>query len=364
MIFCSRLKLDYAKKLNCWQIINTLLFKLLQMSFLLPPIAKNKDGNPRKVGLELEFAGIEPMQAAEIITSVFGGKIKEEHRYHINITNTALGNFRVELDARILRKMAEENIFDKLGIKLEEDSIRKSIEDVVDKMARSVIPLEIVMPPVSIQELEQLEQLREALQQNKAKGTHASMVHAFGMHLNIESPDLKTATLLKFLRAFVIVYPWLLEALDIDMTRRISPFVDPFPDKYVSKILNPDYDPDADQLIEDYIEFNPTRNRPVDMMPIFGMLNNELIAPVMEGAKNDPRPTFHYRLPNSRIDNPDWRFADEWNHWLVIERLVSQHEMLGKLSRLYLLRRDETVMSFRKEWARTLEILLDLDDQR
>ncbi|WP_440999407.1 amidoligase family protein [Fodinibius sp. SL11] len=332
------------------------------MSFLSPPITNNKEGNPRKVGLELEFAGIEPMKAAQIITSVFGGEIIEEHRYHINIINSRLGNFRVELDARILRKMAEENIFDRLGITLEEDSIRKSIEDVVDKMARSVVPLEIVMPPVAIQDLEQLEQLRQALQQNKAKGTYASMVHAFGMHLNIESPDLKISTLLNYLRAFVIVYPWLLVVLKIDMTRRISPFVDPFPEKYVKKILDPDYAPEADQFIEDYVEFNPTRNRPVDMMPIFGMLNKDLIAPVMEGEKNAPRPTFHYRLPNSRIDNPEWRFADEWNHWIVVERLAADNEMLDKLSRLYLLHRDQTVISFRKQWAKTLGILLDLDD--
>ncbi|WP_445666217.1 amidoligase family protein [Fodinibius sp. AD559] len=333
------------------------------MSFLSPPITKNNDGNPRKVGLEIEFAGIEPMEAAKIITSVFGGEITREHRYQINISGSDLGDFRVELDARILRRMAEENIFDKLGISLEEDSIRKSIEDVVDKMARSVVPLEIVMPPVTIQELEKLEKLREALQQNKAKGTYASMMHAFGMHLNIEAPDIQISTLLRYLRAFLIVYPWLLEAHDIDMTRRISPFVDPFPEKYVKKVLDPGYAPDSDQFIEDYIEFNPTRNRPVDMMPIFGMLNEELIAPVMEGEKNEPRPTFHYRLPNSRIDDPDWRFEDEWNHWLVVERLAAD-EMLEKLSRLYLLHRGQTVISFRKGWAKTLEILLDLDEQQ
>lgn len=313
------------------------------------------------VGLEIEFAGIEPMQAAEIITSVFGGEISQEHRYQINISDSDLGDFRVELDARILRKMAEENLFDKLGITLEEDSIRKSIEDVVDKMARSVVPLEIVMPPVRIDELEQMEKLREALQQNKAKGTYVSMVHAFGMHFNIEAPDLQVSTLLRYMRAFLVVHPWLLEALDIDLTRRISPFVDPFPEKYVKKVLDPDYAPNTDQFIEDYIEFNPTRNRPVDMMPIFGMLNQDLIAPVMEGEKNDPRPTFHYRLPNSRIDDPDWRFEDEWNHWLVVERLAAD-KMLEKLSRLYLLRRNQTVISFRKEWVKTLEILLDLDE--
>lgn len=333
------------------------------MSFLLPPIINSKDGKPRKVGLELEFAGIEPMEAARIITRVFGGTITEEHRYHIDISGTDLGDFRVELDARILRKMAEENIFDKLGIELEEDSVRQSIEDVVDKMARSVVPIEIVMPPVKINELDKLEKLRKALQENKAKGTSTSMMHAFGMHLNIEAPDLQTSTLLRYLRAFMIAYPWLLVVLKIDMTRRFSPFVDSFPEKYVRLVLNPDYRPDIDQMIKDYIEYSSTRNRPLDMMPIFGMLNEELIASVMEGAKNDPRPTFHYRLPNSRIDNAGWRFEDEWNHWLVVEKLAANDEMLEKLSRLYLLRRDETVISFRKEWAKTLKILLDLDEQ-
>lgn len=332
------------------------------MTYQFPPVKNNAEGEQRKVGLELEFAGIDPDSAAEIISSIYGGKVEKKHRYQINISNTSLGDFRVELDARILQKMAEQNVFDRLGISLEEDSIRKSIEDVVDKLARSVVPLEIVMPPLPIDSLDQLERLRKALQENKAEGTHASMVHAFGMHLNIESPDLKIQTLLDYLRAFIILYPWLLETLRIDMSRRISPFVDPFPNKYAAKILDPDYAPDTDQFIRDYIEYNPTRNRPIDMMPLLAMLDNDLVASVMEGEKNEPRPTFHYRLPNSQVDNPDWRFETEWNYWLVIEELVTDNEMLKKLSRLYNLRKKETVISFSKEWARTVEILLNLDE--
>lgn len=332
------------------------------MSYRLPPSVQTAEGDERQVGLEIEFAGIEPDETAKIISDLYGGEIKKEHRYSIDVVNTSLGDFRVELDARILRRMAQENIFDKLGIDLEEDNFRKSIEDIVDKLARSVVPLEIVMPPIPISELNTLEQLRQALQENKAEGTHASMIHAFGMHLNIEAPDLSVDTLLRYLRSFVILYPWLLKVLDIDMTRRISPFVDPFPEKYVNKILSGDYKPDEEKFIEDYIADNPTRNRPVDMMPIFGMINKNLIAPVMEGEKNEPRPTFHYRLPNSRIDDSSWRFESEWDHWLVVEQLAEDDEMLDKLSRLYLLRRKQTVISFRKEWADTIEILLDLDE--
>ena len=331
------------------------------MSIELPPVTENAEGAPRRVGLELEFAGIEPRDAADIIVSLYGGTVGKEHRYEYNIRDTELGEFRVELDARILQKMARQDMFEKLGIQMDVDSIRQSIEDVVDAMARSVVPLEIVMPPVAITDLERLEELRKLLQENKAEGTHASLVHAFGMHMNIESPNLEIPTILKYLRSFIIVYPWLLEKLNIDISRRISPFVDPFPDEYAARILDPGYEPDQEGFVEDYIDYNPTRNRPVDMMPILGMLNPGLIEPVMEGEKNLPRPTFHYRLPNSRIDDPEWSFITEWNYWLVVEKLAANDEMLRKLARLYLQRKKKTVISFYREWANTVNIMLDLD---
>jgi len=332
------------------------------MAYTLPPIANNAKGDQRTVGLELEFAGIEIDETAQIIQKLYGGQIEKVHRYNYEILGTELGHFRVELDARILRRMASQNLLAKLGIDVEEDSIGKSIEDIVDRLARVVVPLEIVMPPVPIQELHQLEELRDQLQKNRAEGTLTSIIHVFGMHINVEAPDLQITTLLKYLRSFIILYPWLLETLEVDISRRISPFVDPFPVRYARKILEPSYNPDRKQFIRDYLNFNPTRNRPVDMMPIFGMLEPELIQPVMEGEKNDPRPTFHYRLPNSRIDDPDWLFEDEWNHWLAVERLAADEEMLHKLSRLYLVRKKETLISFYREWSATVKILLGLDE--
>ncbi|MGD8427386.1 MAG: amidoligase family protein [Balneolaceae bacterium] len=332
------------------------------MSFKLPPFIHNAGGEQRKVGLELEFAGVDIQRAAEIILSLYGGDLKKEHRYHYKVVDTDLGDFRVELDARILRKMASENMFGKLGFEMEKDSFGKSIEDILDRLARSVVPLEVVMPPVPINVLHKLENLREQLQENRAEGTNTSLIHAFGMHMNIESPDLTVSTLLKYLQAFLVVYPWLLETLNIDITRRFSPFVDHFTPEYVRKVLEPAYNPNCNQFIADYIKDNPTRNRPLDLMPIFGLLDEGSIKPVMEGEKNTPRPTFHYRLPNSRIDNPSWHFVDEWNAWLVVERLASDMEILHKLCRLYLVREKETVISFRNEWSKTIAILLDLDE--
>lgn len=332
------------------------------MSIHIPPATVNNEGNPRKVGFELEFAGLELSRTAEIIQQAFGGKVIEENRYEFHIKETELGDFRVELDARILQKMASDNVFEKLGFKIDENKIRNSIEEVLDKMARSVVPTEVVMPPVEMDSIKKLEKLQVQFQKNKAEGTKTSLVHAFGMHMNIECPDTEAETLLRYLRSFLLVYPWLLEKLDIDITRRISPFVDPFPNAYVEKILNIDYQPDEQQLIHDYLEFNATRNRPLDMMPIFALLDGERIQAALEGEKNNPRPTFHYRLPNSKIDDPRWKFSDEWNYWCVVEELANNSEMILKLSRLYLLRKGKALVSFKKEWAQTLRILLDLDE--
>lgn len=329
------------------------------MAYQQPPVQYNSDGEDRKVGLELEFSGIELHKIAEIIVSIYGGVIIEKHRYHYEVKDTELGTFRVELDARILQKMARQN----MDVTFDEQSIRKSIEDVVDKLAKTVVPVEVVMPPLRVSELEKLEQLRTKLQENKAEGTDTSFVHAFGMHINIEVPELAPVSVLNYLKAFIIVYPWLLNILEINISRKISPFVDAFPDKYSRMVIDPSYQPSFQQMIEDYIEYNNTRNRPLDMMPVFGMINNKLIRKVMEGEKNDPRPAFHYRLPNSRINEPGWRFEEEWNNWLVVERLASDKAMLEKLSRLYLYRRKQKVIAFRNEWAQTISILLGLDEQ-
>lgn len=333
----------------------------MYMSINIPPYTKNKDGKERTIGFELEFAGLEITHTAEIIRQAYGGEIIEENRYEYKIINTELGDFKVELDARVLQKMASENFFEKFGLDIDANKLSDSIEDVFDKMAKSVVPIEIVMPPVRLEDIERLEYLQGQLQKNKAEGTKTSLIHAFGMHLNIECPDLSVATLLKYLRSFMLLYPWLLEKLNVDITRRISPFVDRFPDVYVQKVLDPDYQPDQETFIKDYLQYNDTRNRPLDMMPIFGLLDKERTEKALGSEKNNPRPTFHYRLPNSNIDQPDWKFSGEWNDWCEVEKLAADSEMLNKLSRLYLLRKSKTLVSFKKEWSETVSILLDLD---
>lgn len=333
------------------------------MAYRSPPVLYNENNEERRVGLELEFAGIGLERVADIITSIYGGEVRKNHRYYIEIRNTDLGNFRVELDARILQKMAEEDIFDTADIDIEERSFRKSIEDIIDKLAMSVVPVEIVMPPVSISKFGRLEELRKKLWEEKAEGTKGSLVHAFGMHINIEAPELNSEIILKYLRAFLLLYPWLLEKLEIDISRKLSPFVDPFPNEFVLKVLDVSYEPSQKELISDYIKYNPTRNRPLDLLPILAMLDEATVKRKLNGEKNTPRPTFHYRLPNSKIDDLSWTFAKEWNYWIAVEELTQKPEMIEKLAQLYVMRKEKTLVSFKKEWVESIVILLDLNEK-
>ncbi|MDX1636433.1 MAG: amidoligase family protein [Balneolaceae bacterium] len=324
-------------------------------------IADNAEGNPRRIGIELEFAGLELPEAADIIRELYGGRVHRINRYQFEITGTELGDFEVELDARLLKKMAGSEFLAVWDLDVDEETIRDSIGDILDRLAKAVIPLEIVMPPLPAGNIERLEELREKLQEWKAEGTESSWMHAFGMHINIEAPDLEPGTLLRYLRAFFVLYPWLLEVLNIDLSRRISPFIDHFPDRYVELVLQEEYRPDTRNMMADYIAYNPTRNRPLDLMPIWALVDEKLVSEALGDEKNKPRPTFHYRLPNSRIEDPDWTFRQELDRWMEIEKLANDAEMLRKLCKLYLFRRDETLVSFRKEWARIAAILLDLD---
>ena len=48
---------------------------------VLPPRTTNYEGTPRKIGVELEFAGLAPPVMLGVITGVLGGKVHRETRF-------------------------------------------------------------------------------------------------------------------------------------------------------------------------------------------------------------------------------------------------------------------------------------------
>lgn len=323
--------------------------------FQMPPILHNEEGKERTIGLELEFSGLSLDEITMVIQDVFRGDIVRISNYEALVKETRYGDFRVELDARLFREMKVKNYFKKIGLDEIEPGLGDSIEDFMASAAEKVVPFEIVFPPIPLSAIPEMEALRKKIYETGAKGTGASFFYAFGLHLNPELPSVKPETVLAYLKSFFILYDSLKEELEIDLTREITPFIDPFSEQYMVKILKPDYHPDTAELIDDYTRYNPTRNRPLDMLPILAWMDEERVRKALPDQKINKRPTLHYRLPNSRIDEPDWSFTLEWNKWIPVEVLANDRDKLDSLARKYLYRLEHPLVSRAKTWMEEIK---------
>ncbi|MFN2373965.1 MAG: amidoligase family protein [Cyclonatronaceae bacterium] len=323
--------------------------------FKKPPLIQNEEGNERTIGLELELSGLRLDDITRIIREVYNGEVEKISNYEALVKETRFGEFRVELDAELFSELKVKNYFEKIGLDDLEPGLGDSIEDFMATAAETVVPFEIVFPPIPLTTLPELETLREKILETGAKGTGASVFYAFGLHLNPELPSTGPETVLAYLKSFLILYDSLKEELDIDLSREITPFIDPFPEKYIIKIMDPGYHPGTPDLIADYIESNPTRNRPLDMLPILAWMDEDRVRKALPDQKIGRRPTLHYRLPNSRIDEPDWSFTTEWNKWMPVENLVSDPDKLDSMARKYLYHLEHPILSRAKTWMEEIK---------
>lgn len=302
--------------------------------FEKPPWTENTAGESRRVGLELEMAGIDAETMAEAVVAVVGGKIRRDSAFYSQVVDSELGDFGIELDADLLKNRGYQEQLKQLGVDIGQGERRDQIESLISQVAGLVVPLELVGPPVPWTELHRLDRIREKLHQAGARGTQSSLVYAFGLQINIEATSHQADHLLAMMRSFLLCYEWLKDRTEVDLARRISPYIQPFPEDYVVHVLDPGYQPDITTLIDDFLTFTPTRNRPLDMLPLFAHLDEDrVMAAPVETSLIKPRPTFHYRMPNCLIDDPDWSLAEAWNDWVEVERLAADQESLGEACR-------------------------------
>lgn len=297
----------------------------------MPPAMQNEKGEVRRVGFELEFAGLSVEAAGKAVQELFGGRIEKEGSFRAKVAGTELGEFSIEVDALLLhdrryRKLLEET---DLGVDLSE--LGEPLEKMVGWLAELVVPFEVTTPPVPLDELSRVDELRALLAQRKARGTGARLRYAMGLHINPEVVSRGAGSILRHLQAFLALYDDLVESSDIDLTRRLTPFIDEFPNSYLLLVLDPDYAPSLEEMAADYVAHNPTRNRPLDLLPLFvELLGTQVLAGVPESEKLRPRPTFHYRLPNCRVDEAEWTVAEEWNRWVGVEELAGRPAELAR----------------------------------
>ncbi|WP_017733877.1 amidoligase family protein [Nafulsella turpanensis] len=330
------------------------------MPFQQPPELYNEEGKIRTVGFELEFADVDIEESVGIIQELYGGRVEKEHRFKQSVKETSLGDFTVMIDLRLLHEKGYQKVLEKFNINLQdiqwgENNLEYEVESTMENIIRTVIPYEITSPPVPVNKLEELDKLRKSLQEHHATGTKSFPTNAFAIHINPEIPAKDVDTILRYMRAFFLLYPWIFKESKIDMARRVSSFISPFPSKYSEMVVKPSYKPGIDTLIEDYHLYNPDRNRPLDMYPLFAEVRKEKVNSYSDIGKVNARPTFHYRLPNSLINQEDWSLADEWKGWVLIERLASDSKRLEEMSRAYMELSSNTLIGFESKWTKETE---------
>lgn len=315
-----------------------------------PPIIITSEGSTRRVGFELEYAGIDLPRSAALIQQAFGGTIVEETMNSYRVEDTPYGAFSVKLDSTWPQELSA-----KAAEQRAEDPGQETFETIAEKIVSPIVslwlPNEIVSPPLPLDAIEQMDALCDALRANGAKGTASSPIYAFGLHLNPEMPDIPPERLKDYLAAFVLLQDWLKVKTEMDITRQLTTFARPFPVEYARIILQPGYEPSFAQLVDDYLEHNPTRNRALDMLPLFAYLDEPRVRAKVTDGRVRARPTFHYRLPNSGIDDVSWNFSKEWNLWVEVERLAEDHARRSEMARSYLAWADSTLNTVLGNWA-------------
>lgn len=316
----------------------------------MPDQLRNHEGDERRVGVEIELSGLSYDELVDHAARLLDGTPELASRY-VTKLETKAGTFTIELDSDPIK-----------DLDLDDDRLPQSIRDlsnhamdVIDFAAEKIVPLEIVGPPLAFSKVELIEHLVDELRELGAEGSREAIYFAFGLQLNPELPDLEPATLVRYLQAFAALYDWLKARHQMDISRKFTTYIEPWSSRYTEKLMADEYSPDIKALMTDYLDENPTRNKALDLLPLFAHLDAELLAEYVDDPRIKSRPTLHYRLPDCDIDNPRWHFSTVWNDWVVLEQLANNPDDLKSLRESFRQAQKFSLRNLTHSWRETTE---------
>lgn len=325
----------------------------------MPERLEREDGSPRQVGVEIELQGIDVAALAALTARTLAGETTQVSAVEFEIDVADQGRYRVEVDFALLKELARERQR-KLGDG--EEGILDFALELLSDMSAVTVPCEVVSPPIAMTSLARpMDALVTALRNAGGKGTRHSLLYAFGVHLNVEPPALDAGTVARYLRAFVVLYDWIVDEGQVDLSRQLTPYIKPYPREYDLLVADPGYEPDWPKLIDDYLEHNASRDRALDMLPLFTHVDEDRVRAATDDPLIKSRPTFHYRLANSCVDESDWSIAQPWNRWVQIERLAANASKLGELAEAFARDRARLLRTVDKRWAAAVRESLAAD---
>ena len=289
------------------------------------PGSPGSDGASRRVGVEIEFGGLSQRDAAEAILPLLGGSVTAGDNGDLTLTGGDLGRVEIYLDTA-LRKKASGPLA-KAGL----------------KASRAVVPVELVTEPLSQMQLPLLDRVRDSLRQAGAVGTGDGVLLGFGVHLNVQTASETGADIPAVVMAFAFLEDWLRARDPMDLSRRVLSFTNSYPRAYLDALAQHPAQSLTD-FLRLYADHNPTRNRGLDLLPIYAHFAPNAFATQIGGENAvSARPAYHYRMPDCRLDEPDWTLAYEWNRWALVERVARNGSALTALPRIW--------TEHRKDWS-------------
>jgi hypothetical protein len=306
-----------------------------------PPVKKTAKGDLRKVGVEIEFGGLGARQAAITVQNALSGNIKELNSNKYTVTETIIGNIEIIVDSRYLQPSSQDKNW-----------IKELKEKFGEKLA-GLVPIEIITEPIPYTKLSVIDNLVSKLRERDAKGTSASPFFAYGMHLNVEAISLQIKDIIPIVRAWGLWGPYIARQNGIDLSRKVLPYIDQYPASYIDILAKKHYSPSWPDFMACYAEHNPTRNRDLDMIPLMRSIDSEMVEALLPKDHSKKRPAFHWRMPDTRLGDPDWKPSKNWNDWIEIEELAADSTKLEALASLWRKHRTDT-FDFRF-WTNILE---------
>ena len=307
-------------------------------AYLMPPVTIDDRGQQRRAGFEFEFGNLPIKGTAEALQGCLGGVLELVSPFEAVLRDSILGKLKIERDADILKSMKYRKWLEQVGVEFSPGTLAHEIESNIDHASRILVPCEVVTEPLPFEKLDLLDKLVSTLDSLGAEGTQQSLIYAFGLHINPSLPARDAGTLTRYLQAFLLLHSWIIEASNIDITRRfLTKYIDPFPLEYMELVLTNTYEPSMAKLIGEYLQHNPTRNRALDLLPMFAEIDEVQVLNALNDEERNlvkGRPAFHYRLPDCKINVPGWSVATAWNQWVFVEKLGCNepllHELIGE----------------------------------
>lgn len=304
------------------------------------PTSHGATGAPRRVGIEVEFGGLPEDEAARIVRTVTDGSIAEPKNGYWEVKTPQFGRCQIYLDTRF-----------------RDDVERVAGKGAVD-LARLVVPVEIVTDPFDPAHLPQFGAMVGALRDAGAIGSRQGLLLGFGVHLNVEIAAPIPDHLWRIVTAYALIEAELRRRARVDISRRVLPFVQPYPDALIDDLARVEPDDLAD-LIGTYLAHAPTRNHGLDMLPVFADLAPELVeGRLTDSTETKPRPAYHFRMPDCRIDEPGWSIFEPWSMWLAVERLANTPDLFDRLRRERSTWSEQPALQ-RGRWSTRLRHILD-----